>query len=93
MRLSKILPKVCTMNGRKWLTYGVSTAFVVTSICGTILALQALCRENNAKAGVATIQVNAIIIKIGLLLILVVQSYWCSRKYTRTGKARSYSIS
>lgn len=51
-----IFPNTDTMvNGRKWLNYGVATAFVLASISCAILALQALCKETNAKAGIATV--------------------------------------
>jgi hypothetical protein len=47
------------VNGRKWLKHGVAAAFVLASISCAILALQALCKETNVKAGIATVQVKS----------------------------------
>ncbi|KAH7111110.1 hypothetical protein B0J11DRAFT_447699 [Dendryphion nanum] len=46
------------VNGRKWLSHSVATAFVLASISCTILTLQALCKKANAEAGIANIQFN-----------------------------------
>ncbi|KAH7111851.1 hypothetical protein B0J11DRAFT_447300 [Dendryphion nanum] len=47
------------VNGRKWLSHSVATAFVLTSISCTILALQALCKKANAEAGITTFNLTA----------------------------------
>jgi len=55
----RIFVNISTMvNARKWLAYGVSATFILASISCVIIALRALCKEANTKAGNATIQVK-----------------------------------
>ncbi|OCK73185.1 hypothetical protein K432DRAFT_313477, partial [Lepidopterella palustris CBS 459.81] len=44
------------------LNHSVAIAFVLASISCAILALQALCKETNVKAGIATVQVKSLLL-------------------------------
>jgi hypothetical protein len=46
------------MNGRQWSKHAVLAALVLTSICCAFLTLQALSKESNKKAGIATLHVR-----------------------------------